>query len=510
MKELRLVFQVRSWFMVAFFAKVVCAYASYKLGDAVWTGFWLPIFIMVAYVVIGYGVRQRFDFRLTISKFADSVYYLGFLFTVGSIIVCLADIQSVGDNLSGMAGRFSAAMVSTALGMVARTYLVGFKTDPSDSIASVEERAIDASERLILMFEDTYSKLDQFRDEVVGATKETMSAAKEQIQELSKHSVNAMDAYFANATLRSNEAFDIMLKDARNASDDLLSTINGLSEKSEQTLERMEAHALDFGNLAQRRLEQTLFPDDLFSTKLQPSIDTLARTSEGVNDSIFALADDVKAAARSVGTAIRALNTKSQILADTLNSVGAIVESQQRLMDAMNGQGNTMLEGVDRVQKEFINSLASYQQGFYSEVSANREVVEKIVSRLQSLSEKIAEDDTAEVLGKEIKENFHALGRITERANEAFSDSIKSTLLPLIQVVADSNETHKGLAAQLVSGNRSIEIAHAQLDELIEKIEHVNQIESRRISASLDNSKSHDDLADALDEQHKSSEMRPA
>lgn len=509
MKGQHAVHQVRTWFIIALVVKVASAFVSYKLSDAVWTGFWIPVAVMVAYCMIGYRVRERYDIRLTIAKFADSAYYLGFLFTVGSIIVCLADIQSIGDNLSNMAGRFSAAMVSTAIGMVARTYLVGFRPDQEDAVTAVEERAISASERLILMFDDTYSKLEMFRDEVVGTTKETSAAVKEQIEELTKHSMNAMDAYFANATQRSNDTFDAMLKDAKAASDNLLVTINGLAEKSEQTLERMESHALDFGNLAQRRLEQTLFPDDLFANKLKPSIDTLAETTEGVNTSISTLADDVKTAARSVGTAIRGLNTKTQALDETLNAVSGIVESQQRLMDAMNSQGNILVEGIDRVQKEFLHTLNDYQEDFHNELKSNREVIGQVVDRLQALNEKIDGDDTAASLSQEIDEAFHAIGQTTVRANEAFSESIKSTLLPLIQVVADSNETHKGLAAQLVHGNRTIEAAHAQLDELVGKIDHINQIEIRRpaVNELLMNASVEPMVVSIID--HAASDVRP-
>ncbi|ARB26457.1 MotA/TolQ/ExbB proton channel family protein [Pseudomonas tolaasii] len=479
MKGQHVVHQVKAWFMIALIIKVACAFISYKLSDALWSGFWIPVAVMASYCFIGYRVRERYDTRLTIAKFADSAYYLGFLFTVGSIIVCLADIQSIGENLSNMAGRFSAAMVSTAIGMVVRTYLVGFRPDQDDAVTAVEERAISASERLILMFDDTYSKLEMFRDEVVGTTKETMTAAKQQIEELSKHSMNAMDAYFANATQRSNDTFDAMLKDAKTASGDLLSTINGLADKSEQTLERMESHALDFGNLAQRRLEQTLFPDDLFANKLKPSIDTLAQTSDGVNSSISELAEDVKAAARSVGTAIRGLNTKTQALEDTAGAVGSIVESQGRLLDAMNSQSSGLVEGIERVQKEFLDTLDDYQKEFQQVLISNREVIEKVVDRLQTLNEKIDSDDTTARLIQDIDEAFKASDQSNIRANEALSESINSTLMPLIQAVAGSNETHKALATQLEHGNRTIDAAHAQLNELLGKIDGINQIEIR-------------------------------
>jgi hypothetical protein len=472
--------RVKTWFCVALLLKIICASISLKFNDPTWFGFWIPISIMLMYWIVGHRVRELYDVRLSVAKYADSVYYLGFLFTVSSIIICLFDIQSIGENLSGMAMRFGAAMVSTGLGMVARTLYIGFKQDQSDAVQRVEERAILASENLALMCDDTYQKLVVFRDEVVGTTKETLAGAKEQISELSKHSREAMDTYFANAIQRSNESFDAMLKDARAACDDLLVTIKGLSEKSEQTLERMEAHAMEFGKKAEHRLEQTLFPDDLFAQKLKPSIDALADTTEGVNVGISTLADDVKTAARSVGIAIRGLNTKTQTLEDTLTAVGTIVETQQRMMDAMNGQGNSLLEGVERAQKEFLNTLDDYQKSFQEEVKSNRVVIEQVVERLHALQQKIEGDDSAAALSQEIDEAFQAVSEASIRTNEALSDSIKGTLMPLIDVISQSNVTHRALADRVEQGNRTIEVAHAQLDELAGKIDHISKIEPRQ------------------------------
>ncbi|KPA98257.1 hypothetical protein [Pseudomonas asplenii] len=466
-----LIYRVQTWFVIALALKIVSAGFSLKLNDAMWFGFIIPITVMLVYWAVGYRVRGLYDIKLTLAKFADSIYYLGFLFTVISIIICLFDIQSIGDNLSNMATRFGAAMVSTAIGMIARTLHVGFRPDQEDAVRSVEERAISASEQLAFMFDETREKLTRFRDEVVAISKETTAGAREQIEEIQKHSIAAMDIYFANATQRSNEAFDAMLKDARSASDDLLMTINGLAGKSENTLERMESHALDFGNLATRRLEQTLFPEDLFANKLKPAIDALSRTTEGVNESISTLVDDIKTAARTVGTAIRGLNTKTQTLEETLQSVSGIVDSQQRLMDAMNIQRSTMIEGVDRVQKEFLDSLDDYQRDFQEEIKANREVVEKVVDRLQALHQYINTDDTKASLSNDITEAFRAVGETSRRANEALSESIKSTLTPLIQSIVSNNENHRVLASQVLQGNTSLENIHSNLDELARKIE---------------------------------------
>ncbi|MDR7283165.1 formate dehydrogenase maturation protein FdhE [Pseudomonas corrugata] len=473
---------VKFWFITALVLKCICAGISLKIGDPFWFGLVIPICVMVAYWLVGARVRDIYDIKLTVAKFADSVYYLGFLFTVGSIIICLVDIQSIGENLTGMAMRFGAALISTAIGMIARTLYVGFKPDQDDAVKSVEEQAIIASENLALMFDSTYQQLLVYRDNVLGASKEAITGVQEEIAELSKHSMVAMDAYFANATEKGNEAFDAMLKDARSASDNLLVTINGLSQKSEQTLERMEAHSLEFGKKAQERLEQTLFPDNLFAQKLKPSIDTLAGTTDGVNAGILTLADDVKTAARSVGTAIRSLNTKTQSLEETLTAVGGIVESQQRLMETITSQGSLVMERFERVQKEFLDTLDDYQQGHQEGVKANQEVISTLADKLGSLHEAV--DGSMANLSTGVDEGFKSVNEVSAKSHDAIAINIRETLMPLIQAILDSNKVHGELAARVEQGSRNIEIAHGHLDELANKIDHINKIEISQLAVN--------------------------
>ncbi|MCF5773448.1 hypothetical protein GIV43_15420, partial [Pseudomonas syringae] len=247
--------RVSSYFALAVLLKISLSIASLKLNDPFWLGLVFPLTVMVAYWVIGYVVREKWDKQLTVAKFADSVYYLGFLFTVASIIICLLDIESMGDNLNGMATRFGAAMVSTALGMLARIIHTGFRIDTNDALRSVEERAINAAENLAISFDNTFQQLEVFRDKVDVASREAVQSVKEQVKALYEHNISATDAYFANATRQSNEAFALILDNTQQSSNNLLSTISEMTEKSALTLRQMEDNALDFGTMARDRVE---------------------------------------------------------------------------------------------------------------------------------------------------------------------------------------------------------------------------------------------------------------
>ncbi|AZF00252.1 hypothetical protein C4J95_2791 [Pseudomonas orientalis] len=469
--------RVSTYFALAVLLKISLSVASLEMNDPLWLGLVFPLTVMVAYWVIGYVVREKWDKQLTLAKFADSVYYLGFLFTVASIIICLLDIESMGDNLNGMATRFGAAMVSTAMGMLARIIHTGFRIDANDAVRSVEERAIHAAENLTISFDNTFQQLEVFRDKVDVASREAVQSVKEQVKALYEHNITATDAYFANATQQSNEAFALILENTRQSSDNLLSTINELTQKSAITLRQMEDNAMDFGTLARDRAEQMIFPDDLFTRKLGGSIETLAGTTDSVNEGVASLADDVKTATRQVTTAIRSLNAKTQTLEENLVAVGAIVTSQERLVDAMTRQSKEVMDSVERVQKEYLDSLDDQQEEYLNEIKARQQSVERIADKLDALNVRIESADTVERLGRDIADALKGVREVSQTNREILAESLEQSLAPLVQALVESNEKYQGAATRMEESNRSVETAHSQLDALINKIDDLTAAE---------------------------------
>jgi archaellum component FlaC len=477
--------RVKTYFIIAVALKIVLAAASLKVADPFLLGFVLPLLVMLIYWAIGLRVRDKWNTQLTLAKFADSVYYLGFLFTVASIIICLLDINSIGDSLNGMAIRFGAAMVSTAIGMLARVLHTGFKVDTNDAVKSVEERAIHSAESLAMSFDAASQQLEVFRDQVMAASKEAVQSVHEQINAISQHSTTAMDTFFSNATRQSNDAFECILKQANDASTDLLTTINGLCEKSEQTLNRMESHALDFGKKAQDRLDQTLFPDDLFAQKLNPAIETLSGTTDTLNEGVSTLALDVKTAARMVGTAIRSLNTKTETIGQAVAAVGAIVENQERLVESMKLQGSDVMDRVERIQKDYLDSLDDQREDFLADIKAIQQVFAKIVEKLEELRTVVRDESAVERMTQEVTGALTTISRAGIKSNEAFAENLRSTLVPLVEAVAASNDAHKSLVTSVESNHRSIETANSHLmNELMNKIDLISTSQERSSSAS--------------------------
>ena len=102
---------------------------STLLSDPIWLwSFSIPLFFMLLYVVVGWlFVRKKPQNQLF--AYANSCYYLGFLFTVASIIIALTCIRDENFYVSEVAIRFAAAMLTTFIGMAVRLVIVTFHTD---------------------------------------------------------------------------------------------------------------------------------------------------------------------------------------------------------------------------------------------------------------------------------------------------------------------------------------------------------------------------------------------
>ena len=132
--------RVQKLFAVAVFLKVVSAFFGWYLQLQWSLGLVLPLLVMAAYIALG---LKRQDRDVTDEKFADSCYYLGFIFTITSIVFSLFDLPNIGERIQDIAVRFGAAMVSTVLGLAVRVYLVSFRPDSSDALKDAEDAVLE-------------------------------------------------------------------------------------------------------------------------------------------------------------------------------------------------------------------------------------------------------------------------------------------------------------------------------------------------------------------------------
>jgi len=85
----------------------------------------LSILIMVGYFFTTLYLN-KLKKQISIEQLANSNYYLGFMFTLVSILVSLTSIISNSYDLDNIISNFGVSIVTTIIGLLARIYLANF------------------------------------------------------------------------------------------------------------------------------------------------------------------------------------------------------------------------------------------------------------------------------------------------------------------------------------------------------------------------------------------------
>jgi hypothetical protein len=194
---------VQRLFVITIVLKIGLSILAWVLGTrwALWIiGFVLPLTIMAAYVVL--GLFKRDPDEVSDEKFADSCYYLGFIFTITSIIVALFDIDKLGESgkLAEIAVRFGAAMVSTVAGLVVRVYLVNFRKDLADISRTMEEDLLEAGRTFRTHLNLATENLKDLNAKVHDASGMVVSRLELSIAETAKANADELGRLFENVS----------------------------------------------------------------------------------------------------------------------------------------------------------------------------------------------------------------------------------------------------------------------------------------------------------------------
>jgi len=185
--------RLQKLFLIAFVLKVCSSFIGWRFQDPWIFGFTVPLLIMGAYIVLGYFRR---DNDVADEKFADTCYYLGFIFTITSIVFSLFDLPHIGTRIQDIAVRFGAAMVSTVLGLAVRVYLVSFKKDVADAIKDAEDSVLDATRKFTEQLTVALERLSDFECQVDTAAKASVERVNLQVENLSKNHADKLAAFF--------------------------------------------------------------------------------------------------------------------------------------------------------------------------------------------------------------------------------------------------------------------------------------------------------------------------
>ena len=337
--------------------------------------FILPVFVMFAYIRLAKDTARKYHNE---QDFADSVYYLGFIFTLISLAAAV-----ISEKLTGGGGSptetlsfFGTALVTTIYGIGYRSYFMQFtnlSNDPID-IAGVELR--EETEK----FRESVNQLQIKIEEV---TEKLTSQLPQKLED----SVNQFDEKF-------NSASNIL----SNNMNELVSSTEDISRKTKQS----------FSNL-----------HDSINTSTQ-NISTMAQTIENAsNENIKNLSDSTKKVSRVIDTSLDSYSNK---LSSSIEQMSEATKKVSQVMDtSLDSYSNKLSSSIEQMSVATSSALSEMKKvqehiSSYSNQLASNSESNLLRTTLDSLEKS---NDDFIVLSDKIKDTASSWDRTNDSFEEA-------------------------------------------------------------------------------------------
>ena len=383
----------------------------------------IPLVAMITYAGLGlWGDPVAAEGQ----QFADSIYYLGFLFTLLSLIASLFLFSASGQvDFSAFVSRFGLALSTTVVGLGIRVALSSFGVEAEESFRKSEESLAEASYKL-------RGNVDQISVDVRAQAR----AMKEVLEVMLEESKSVIGEATESTKKAVAQAADDLRSATAAAGESLVGASNRMSEQLEASgTELRKAH------------------EDAIGETRQAIAKVLDETTRGISQALAASQSAMEKAGqdlnRAVGSVEETVSSATNTLAAEVRAAGsAVVTVQTEAAGALGGLSTTLAAVSDHSKSvgeslEGMNSALGSVQQLQSQLAG----VEPILQRLSGLW-----SDHAEALEK--------WGRTLKGVNETIEGdeaAIRSMRESMVKQVQEGNEAIEQVQGQLLSVVRYID-----------------------------------------------------
>jgi methyl-accepting chemotaxis protein len=280
----------------------------------------VPIIPMLIYIIYGYQQANKYKHM---GDFSDSVYYMGFIFTLASLLSVVLTTK-VSNEPTKLLNYFGMALSSTILGIIFRSFHHQFTNLNQDPIQEAKKELQEEVNKFTVSVDEMRGRIENFSEALISTLPDKLN-----------ESVNKFDEKF-------NSASDILSQNM----DELVSSTDEISRKTKQS----------FSNL-----------HDSIDLSTQ-NISTMSSTIEQAsNENIKNLSDSTKKVSRVIDSSLdnysdKLSNSIEQMSDATSNALSEIEKVQQHIASysnqlASNSGSNllkTTLDSLEQSNDDFI------------------------------------------------------------------------------------------------------------------------------------------------------------
>ncbi len=360
---------IQRFFLLIISLKIISSIVSLALTDSLDLLFWIfaiiiPIALISLYVYVGVN---RTDRTLTDEKFADTCYYIGFIFTITSIVISLFGLEEIENNFAQITFRFGAAMVSTLIGLIARVYLVSFKVDSNSAFDSAEDALIRGSQAFVAKLGAASDQYAKFESKVTASTNLVEEHVRSRIEKLSEQYSEKLQTHFDTQQQELGKLINAAMVKMVEATVAMTSAVEPLKKRVTQATDELASHLSNFQENLGQKLLTIKFPDDYFSDRLAKPVSDLSAELGKVTAQVGEVANEVKNSSVALGRAITSLNKKLESGESNLTAIEAVVQTSNEAVTTA-ARNTQAIESAQVLMAEIIKVIeVSTQQGMATE-----------------------------------------------------------------------------------------------------------------------------------------------
>jgi hypothetical protein len=209
---------------------IIIALKLYNYNSDVIAG--LAVALMLAYGLIAYRMPSV---HIRLDRLGDNFYYLGFIFTLGSMSAALIQIRTTPD-IEAILGSFGIALFTTIVGVAGRVLFTQMRTETDDVEAAIRKDILDVSNELKQQLSLSLRDFETFHKSVQQVAAESMARTEAALdKQLSQ---------VGNAARLAAEQITDAFKTNRKHAKSLVKSISDITASVEELAKRLAAAEL--------------------------------------------------------------------------------------------------------------------------------------------------------------------------------------------------------------------------------------------------------------------------
>ncbi len=393
----------------------------------------LTISVMIVYFIIGHRIVERE--LLTNEQFADSNYYLGFLFTLISLansLYLLSNGNMEGGLLTRLIGQFGISISTTIVGLSLRIYLLSFSPNIGSNIESFN-----------LMIMEKLQMLNDHIGHSIDQTKTFSNVIDDKVNLFIEQTLKSVEKYNERLveSLDQHSIHNIFAK----IYEDMEMIHAKQEERVEEIYRQITTYHLRYEKLTEastKAFQQSINDSEKWISEFNDSMGKSAGSIANSNSEMRKVIHNFDDFVRGLPKLFAEVNTLFEQSAQTLTSD---LEAKNRILienfiEQKDRQNKILIERVlgenQKVIDTFIDSGVHQNSEIVAKLKAiNEEVVASFIQSRESGNEKIINDIM--VLNNKV---IQSVGARAESANAKVVDAIITSSTKVLHSFVNSQD----------------------------------------------------------------------